>query len=322
MNSHFQSDSETEVKTHSKSSDTIPRIPINLRNHRLLLGINWGILIFVSCILPIIGWFGLHYKTTLKTTYVLSIFTPIFGAVSLFSYITRTVRLIRSDRSEPRNEYAVSKTDYRPLGMHENHTTKWALDYFDWNFALGFCVVTAVIAAGIAEDPANVRMSSLPLSVLILQVSGQMVLLIPARAMGMRAPFRISSYPAGEPLRPACFTIAEDIVAVDGKQGVGFRRLWMARWDASPEFRRLLGWMDVLWGITGLAVAAVCIGIIFGVSNDSVGWAVGKSIFPPSLSPLLLSSYSVPFPISPTPLDFLSSVFHYFTHFDNTMMKY
>lgn len=245
----------------------IVRIPINLGAHKLLLALHWTPLLLTSCILPLVGWFSLHYATTMKTQYVLSIFTPLFGAVSLYAFFLRTWRLARPG------------SQYRPLGCEDqSRSSRWTLDYFDWNFALGFAVVCAVIAAGIAEDPSNVRMASLPLSILLLQVCGQMALLLPLRAFGWRVPCRISSYPRGTPARPAVYTIIEDIVAVDGKQGREFREIWQGRWESSPLFRTHLAVMDAIWGISGLCIAALCIGIIYGINNVSVGWAVGMYI--------------------------------------------
>lgn len=77
------------------------------------------------------------------------------------------------------------------------------------------------------------------------------------------------------------YVIAEDVVAVDGEQGDLFRAQWNARYESSAPFRTLLARLDWLWGISGLLVAGAVIGVIFGVKEDSVGWAVGESL--PSL---------------------------------------
>lgn len=254
----MEREEETPTVATDKSQQ-IPRIPLNVREHKFRIAIQAFIVLLSSSILPLAGFFSLHYKTTLKTQYILSIFTPIFGVVSLLSLITRTIRLARKSST------------CRPLGA----TNPWALDYFDWNFAGGFVVVSIIISIGISRNPSDVRIVSLPLSLLLIQVCGQMVILIPLRAMGLRAPFRISSYGKGERARPACFTIAEDIVAVDANQGDIFRAAWTARYEASAPFRRLLAWLDVLWGVSGICIAAGVVAVIFAVPNDSIGWAVG-----------------------------------------------
>jgi len=244
----------------ARPAQEIPRIALNIRDYKARIAIQASIVFLSSCILPLAGYFSLHYATTLNTKYILSIVTPIFGVVSLFGFITRTTRLARKSST------------CRPLGA----TNPWALDFFDWNFVGGFVIVSVIISIGIAQNPPNVRIASLPLVLLLLQVCGQMVLLIPLRAMGFRTLFRISSYGKGQLARPASFTIAEDVVAVDGNQGVVFRGAWAARYEASAPFRRLLARLDVLWGVSGICVAAGIIAVVFAVPDASVGWAVGQ----------------------------------------------
>lgn len=258
MNPMERNDGKSAVSTGPVQK--FPRIPLNIRDHKPRIAIQASIVILSSCILPLAGYFTLHYATTLKTQYILSIVTPIFGVVSLFGFITRTSRLARKSST------------CRPLGA----TSPWALDFFDWNFVGGFVLVSVIISIGISRNPSDVRIVAMPLVLLLIQVCGQMVLLIPLRAMGFRALFRISSYGKGELARPASFTIAEDVVAVDGNQGEIFRAAWTARYEASAPFRRLLARLDVLWGVSGIFVAAGVIAVIFGVPNDSVGWAVGQ----------------------------------------------
>ena len=130
---------------------------------------------------------------------------------------------------------------------------------------------------GIALNPSNLRIIALSLPMLLVQVCIQMVVFTPLRILRVRVPFRISSLAKGDLIRPACYTIAEDVVAVDGQQGDVFRAVWNARYEASPPFRQLLARMDILWGFSGCAVAAGCIAVIWGVDNASIGWGIGKS---------------------------------------------
>lgn len=81
------------------------------------------------------------------------------------------------------------------------------------------------------------------------------------------------------------YVIAEDVVAVDGEQGDLFRAQWNTRYESSAPLRSLLARLDWLWGISGLLVGGAVIGVIFGVKEDSVGWAVGESLpFPSTLN--------------------------------------
>ena len=253
---------DTTPSSSLERSDKIPRIPLDLREHKRVLFIQAFITTFTSGILPLVGYLILHYATNLKTQIILSIFCSIFGVVSVFSLITRTIRL------------AKPSSPCRPLGSK----SVWTLDYFDWNFAGGFVVLTIIISIGISQTPSNVRIVTMPLPLLLLQVCGQMVLLTPLRMMRMRVPFRISSLGRGELIRPACYTIIEDVVAVDGKQNDVFREVWNARYHASAPFRQLLARMDVIWGFSGTAVAAGILAIVWAVPSTTVGWAVGESI--------------------------------------------
>lgn len=76
------------------------------------------------------------------------------------------------------------------------------------------------------------------------------------------------------------YVIVEDVVAVDAKQGDVFRAQWNARYESSAPFRTLLARLDWMWGVSGVVVAGAVIGVIFGVKQDSVGWAVGEIPFP------------------------------------------
>jgi hypothetical protein len=120
------------------------------------------------------------------------------------------------------------------------------MDYFNWSFLFGFVYITLLIVISTAHKPANQRLASLPLLLLMLQVCIQVLLatiLVPLRA---QYPFRISSMAPGEVMRPALYTIIEDVVSVDGGQGIVFREVWNQKYLASRPVRRLLMEMDLL----------------------------------------------------------------------------
>lgn len=150
------------------------------------------------------------------------------------------------------------------------------MDFFGWNFLFGFLALTVVITVGIVVE--DLTVVSLPLSILLLYVCAELVLAPVGMAVGMRAPFRLSSVAKGELLRPGVYVIVEDVVAVDGQQGQEWRRAWAARYEASPALQRFLRTMDLVWGVTGLAVVAVVWGVVFGVSNAEVGYVVGWAL--------------------------------------------
>ena len=250
---------ESSPPAHQKPG-RLPRFDVNPRNHKVAIFFHIFMVFLTSCLIPEAVFFTLTHLTTIKLQIILGIVTPIFGVVSLFSLFMRTWRLLKS------------RSNFLPLGQK----SRLGLDYFDWNFIGGFCAVSALITAGISLKPSNLRIVALPLPLLLLQVCLQMLILIPVRALNLRAPFRFSSIARGDHLRPAAFVIAEDVVAVDAKQGIVFREQWNARYDASPPFRTFLGRMDWMWGLTGTLVAGGCIAVSFGVKNTDIGWAVCK----------------------------------------------
>ena len=244
----------------STNAAGLPRLPLNLRDHKLPIALNWGVIMLSSGILPIVGYFALKYGTTLPLSIILSPWLGFMGATSIFALLKRSWFLLRKN------------SDCRPLGVEQG----WKLDYFGWNFLVGFIALTALISVGIAFS--SVLVVSLPLSILMLYVCIELLLAQAGMAAGMRAPFRFSSLAQGEPLRPGTYVIVEDVVAVDGKQGRAWRSAWGARYEASQALRSHLRRMDLLWGTTGLAVVAVIWGCAFAIKNHEIGYAIGWAL--------------------------------------------
>ena len=185
--------------------------------------------------------------------------SAVFGAISFPSFIKRFYDLFKKN------------SDCRPLGV----SNRWTLDYFEWNFLFGIIYVTVLIVVASASKPAIVRIVCLPLSLLLFQVCTQLLIGVALMAMKVRYPFRFSSMPKGEIVRPPLYTIIEDIVAVDGGQGAEFRSVWNQRYQASEPFRTLLYRMTLFWGITGLAIAIMDTAFIFTLSNVDYSWVIG-----------------------------------------------
>ena len=236
----------------------LPCLPLDLRDYKLPIAIQWGVIVLSSGILPIVGYFAMRYGGNLDISICLSPWLALIGVVSVFSLLKRSWFLLRKN------------SDCRPLGVEQG----WKMDYFGWNFVFGFVIITILISLGSSLE--NLTVVSLPLSILVLYVSLELLIAETLLTMGIRAPFRLSSVARGDPLRPGSYVIVEDVVAVDGKQGRAFRQAWCSRYEASPALQSHLRRMDLLWATTGLAIVAIVWGCVFGVGNKNVGYAIGE----------------------------------------------
>ncbi len=81
-----------------------------------------------------------------------------------------------------------------------------------------------------------------------------------------RSPIWISSLPPGHKMRPAAYTIMEDIVAVDGAGRSAFRKALNIRYESSPIFRRLVFEMTAYWATGGLIFIGVSAAFTFATS--------------------------------------------------------
>ncbi|KAJ5272364.1 hypothetical protein N7478_007489 [Penicillium angulare] len=251
---------EYQPQDASSPSTKIPLLPLDLSQHKLPITLYWAPIVLTSCLLPIVGYFALHYATSLSLTIILSIFLSIMGGVSLLAFLIRAWALWRTN------------SDCRPLGSNN----RWAFDYFFWNFVFMFCVLTALITSGITTE--NLQIVSLPLSILILWVSAQMTIAEILLALQIKVPFRMSSLQKSDTLRPGVYVIVEDVVAVDGKQGRAWRQAWNDRYISSPIFKQFLSQIERIWAVTGLSVVAIIWGVVFGLENHEIGYALGWAL--------------------------------------------
>lgn len=147
------------------------------------------------------------------------------------------------------------------------------MDFFNWNFLINFIVITVIISIGNAiESP---RVCALGLPVLVTAVGVELLIAIACEMFGVHAPLRISSVAKGERIRGGVYTIVEDICAVDSHGRVQFRQELARRWEASKEVRRLVVVLDLFWGVSGVAVGGVCIGLMFGSVGEDAAWCIG-----------------------------------------------
>lgn len=153
------------------------------------------------------------------------------------------------------------------------------MDYFNINFIAGMHYVTALIVAGCSlNDPStSPRIVAMGTPILLITTCSQLLYSCVSRFFKKPYPARFSSMPKGAETRPGLYTIVEDIVAVDGGQGQEFRKIWNDRYIASYEIRVLLGRLDYIWGVSGILLAGALIGVIWGVDDVDIGYALGES---------------------------------------------
>jgi hypothetical protein len=91
------------------------------------------------------------------------------------------------------------------------------------------------------------------------------------------APIRISSIPKGAQLRPAIYSIIEDVIAVDGNGGTDFREALNRRYEASHVFRAMLRRLGAFWAFGAQTIAVVLTILIFTIHPEAayvLGWSV------------------------------------------------
>lgn len=141
---------------------------------------------------------------------------------------------------------------------------------------IGFTVVTAVLASGSGEDPPNIRQSSMPQAIVLYLAGSQLLLTAVMNSMGWKTPMRLSSTPSRSVTLPGVFTLMEDIVAVDGGGHQEFRKALVARYNASPQFRKMLAQLNWFWAIGSLVIALVTTIICYVIDDLNVVFALGK----------------------------------------------
>ncbi|EMC91261.1 hypothetical protein BAUCODRAFT_54366, partial [Baudoinia panamericana UAMH 10762] len=227
---------------------------------------KWSIIIFWSLILidciamPIGLYFGLWYGTDLSPNTVFSIVTAALGGVSIIEYFLRLKRLLRKNSTA------------RPIGAR-----RWYLDFFHWNFTLGwFVIMIELIVGTIPEDP-PIRLLAMPVVSMLYVFGTELIIADVLRLFHIPAPFRISSMPKGSQLRPCVYSIIEDVVAVDGSGGVAFREALNKRYEDSHVFRAMLRRLGAFWAFGMEAIAIVLTILIFTVQHEAayvIGWSV------------------------------------------------
>ncbi|KAK3380997.1 hypothetical protein B0H63DRAFT_474723 [Podospora didyma] len=236
----------------------LPRLNYNLWDYKTKLFIVTTLLVIESSILPIALFYGLWFQTTLRHGIVFAIITAFFGLVTGIEFGLRSLKLM------------MKKDEYRPIGGG-----RWNFDFTHMTLSFGYTVMTGIlIGASIPHEPL-VRPLAIPVSLFFIQMGIQLVWSGWMTAKGKMAPCRISSIPKGSPMFPLVYTLVEDVVAVDGAAGIEYRKALLARYAASPNFRRMIAKQNWFWAIGSLIDGIGTMVVIWTVPQEvayGVGW--------------------------------------------------
>ncbi|KAK2012543.1 hypothetical protein LZ32DRAFT_691855 [Colletotrichum eremochloae] len=121
----------------------------------------------------------------------------------------------------------------------------WELDATTWVYTLGLiAALVPFVCSTTVYEPDVVTwlyLYSPAFMFMVLDVIAFMTL-IP-----IRIPFRINSDPKGSRLKPIVYYAAEDFFAVDGAQNREFRRKYVARYEKSMMFRKMILELTLFW---------------------------------------------------------------------------
>ncbi|KAF2212783.1 hypothetical protein CERZMDRAFT_121111 [Cercospora zeae-maydis SCOH1-5] len=236
-----------------------PRLNYDLWERRWFIAFFWS-MILVDCVAaPIILYFCLWYLTDLSPNAVFSIVTAALGGVSIVEYFVRFWRLWKKDST------------CRVIGARRKY-----LDWFHWNFTLGWVIIMFELIVGTVPDNPPIRLLGMPLASMMWVFGTELVVVDVMRYFQVPAPVRISSIPKGAQLRPAIYSMIEDVVAVDGSGGTEFREALNRRYEASHVFRSLLRRLGIFWAVGAEGMAMLTTILIFTIDPEA-GYVVGWS---------------------------------------------
>jgi hypothetical protein len=192
--------------------------------------------------------------------------TAVLGIFTFIAIFERVWKLIRFS------------PEYRPL-----NSPRYALDIFQWGYFLALFVISILITSTLAREDRDhdnhefqIRLISLPAAVLMYLVATLTLLSLVLNRLELKLPFRFGSIDAGNVVRPAIFYIVEDIVAVDGDGGMEYRKAFVARYDSSPIFRKMIWDLSMVWMLYFYVFAVLFTVLVFTLPKAAVyavGWA-------------------------------------------------
>lgn len=107
--------------------------------------------------------------------------------------------------------------------------------------------------------------------------STELLIVDTLRLFEIPSPIRMSSIPKGAQLRPAIYTMIEDVVAVDGSGNTAYREALNRRYEASHVFRAMLRRLGVFWTVGCMACSVITTILVFTIHAEAafvVGWSL------------------------------------------------
>ncbi|KAK4095994.1 hypothetical protein N658DRAFT_481372 [Parathielavia hyrcaniae] len=237
----------------------LPRLRYRILDYKLKLFVVVALLVLESSLLPIALYYGLVLASTLRHGLVFAIITSFFGIVTGIEFGLRSWKLIFKGDT------------YRPVGG-----TKWSMDFTHWTLSFGYTVMTVIlIIFSVPYDP-FVRPLAIPVSVFLIQAGLQLTWAGCMNTAKRPAPFDISSIPKGARVPPLVLTLVEDIVGVDGGAGREYRNTVLARYEASPRFKKMIAQQNWFWAVGALVDGIGTMAVIWTVP-ERVAYGVGTS---------------------------------------------
>jgi uncharacterized integral membrane protein len=252
--------------------ELLPQIPFTFRHgfKRWRLGGYIALMVFDACIVPILLYYALTFGGNVEGYITFAVITAIWGGPTYLEFAVRSFRLVIIKQAR----------FFKPLGTDK----RWAFDITNWILVLVIAVVTALLIVGAAPHEVFLRVLSMPGPAILYCLAGPVFLLSLYNHFGWRAPFRISSTPKGELVWPGIYYIVEDVVAVNARGGRPFREGMVARYRASPIFRKMLRDLSWFWSIGGLIMAAACtVVVVINPVPEPVAYGIGEFQLPSQL---------------------------------------
>lgn len=237
-----------------------PPLPYSLRTRKKSIAFFWTLFTIDTLVQPLTLYWTLTYLTDLSDNLVFSIVTASLGGVSVFEYFYRLYNLFKSNSRA------------RPLNARKS----W-LDFLQINFTIVWLILAVELIVGTVPEKPYVRLIAMVLPTVMFYFGGVHLSLDILRAMGFKAPFRISSTPQGSTMPTALYVLIEDVVAVDGGGGQKYRYALRTRYLSSPYFRRMLFQMNCFWAGGSIIFAAAITAIVFTVPKPvafTLGWSL------------------------------------------------